>query len=777
MRKLIYLGMSVALLATAASCTLNRLEEPAASGKDGTQITFTATVPDEAPGTKTMLVDGGPDLYWAPNDEILIYSRLWGISGFVSQNAEPSNIADFGGSVYGAAGDVSVENQVWAVYPLDWRDVTFNDGKSVTAILPFSQRAASGTFDPKALLLAARSASMELAFYHVGGGLKFKLTQDWIQQVEFRANDGTPLAGKVTFVFDEEGHPAVTTIEEAEDAILLTAPRGETFRTDTWYYMACLPAVLEQGYTLTFRSRDKTGVVVHDGQVEVKRATWGTLESADAGVVPEDAVNLWDEIRYTTTDESVVEPNNRDSFGKNVTMLSNKYEGGEGVIVFDGVVTDIPEWAFQSKGNLKSVTLPNSVRKIGQYAFCYNNNTLEAVDLPEGVRQIGNYAFGYDYQLQEINIPGSVEEIGQNVFLGCDCLMKFTGPYASADGRCLILDGVLLSFARSGLEYPVEYVIPEGVKTLSDRVFQNCYQFTSVTLPASVEVVGTAVFASCGNLASFQGKFASEDGRFLVKDGAIVASALSGVSELVIPGNVETIEKQAFAQCYNLQKLIVSEGVKKIADEAFTNCGNLREITLPESLEEFGNNVFRGVRNIVSFSGKGAAGNGEYLVIDGTLLAVAGFNDLADVTIPAGVTKIAPYLFENSGITSVVIPEGVTEIGENAFYWCRNLTSVTLPESLKKIGNLAFCACQNESFTSFTIPAGVSEVGYEILSSCNNLTSITVLPSTPPVAPQRYRAIGWFNVDPVIYVPAASLQAYQKADGWRNQSNYQPIPE
>ena len=255
-----------------------------------------------------------------------------------------------------------------------------------------------------------------------------------------------------------------------------------------------------------------------------------------------------------------------------------------------------------------------------------------------------------------------------------------------------------------------------------------------------------------------------------------MASALSGVSELVIPGNVETIEKQAFAQCYNLQKLIVSEGVKKIADEAFINCGNLREITLPESLEEFGNNVFRGVRNIVSFSGKGAAGDGKYLVIDGTLLAVAGFNDLADVTIPAGVTKIGSYLFDNAPITSVVIPEGVTEIGENAFYWCRNLTSVTLPESLKKIGNGAFYACQNESFTSFTIPAGVSEIGYGILSNCDKLTSVTVLPSTPPVAPQGYQALGWINNAP-IFVPAASLQAYQKADGWRNQSNYQPIPE
>ena len=81
---------------------------------------------------------------------------------------------------------------------------------------------------------------------------------------------------------------------------------------------------------------------------------------------------------------------------------------------------------------------------------------------------------------------------------------------------------------------------------------------------------------------------------------------------------------------------------------------------------------------------------------------LSGGNDLylngelvTELVIPDGVTDIGDYAFAGSGITSVTIPDSVTNIGNSAFSWCRNLTSVTIPDSLTNIENSAFEFCNN----------------------------------------------------------------------------------
>ena len=777
MRKLIYLGMSVALLVTAASCTLNRLEEPAASGKDGTQITFTATVPGEAPGTKTLLVDDGPDIYWAPNDEIMIFSRGWGQSSFRSNNSEPSKVAEFPYSVYGRAGAISPEDQYWAVYPSSWDHVWFDQegGSYVEVSLPPNQTAIAGTFDPKALFMTARSASTDLPFYHIGGGLKFKLTQDWVQQVEFRSNDGTSLAGYVQVVMDEQGHPVVSELYETVDAVLLTAPRGETLQPDTWYYLCCLPAVLEQGYTLTFRSETQTGVSVHSGPAEVKRATWGVLEAADTGVVPEDARNdlYGDTIYYASTDGNIVEPQNVWGFGANI--ISNTYESGQGVILFDGPVTGIPNSAFSGKNTLESIQLPSTVWEIGGWAFS-DCTSLRSIVMNESLASIQDYVFR-NTGITELTPPGRLRIVTPYAFRECNSLSAFQGPLATSDGHGLVIEGTLVAFAQGALEYPVDYVIEEGITGLADEVFSSVQVFRDVTLPESLETIGEKAFFFCNKLRAFHGKFASEDGHLLIKDGEIVSSALRDVTDLVIPGTVRSIAPQAFAQKSSLRQVVISEGVEQIGDEAFEFCNSINEITLPESLTSLGERVFQYCYNIQTFHGKYAFGEGKFLVEDGALKAVA-LNGIREVNVPESVTSLASSVFHGTNITAVSLPDGLIEIGDRAFMYCRDLTGITLPESLRAIGNEAFYGCDNVAFTTFTIPAGVTQVGYNIISNCSNLSKVTVLPSTPPVVPPGYSPIGSFNdAPPTIFVPAASLQAYQEAEGWRYQGGYQAISE
>lgn len=753
MRKLRYLWLASVVVAMTASCTLNRLEDPSASGREGTQVTLTAYAPDSNAGSKAMLLDGEPEVYWAPNEEIMVFKKDWGTTIFQSTNTEPAAVVDFSGSIYGSAGVVGPEDQIWAVYPCSWNNTYFDyqDGNYLELVLPFTQTPVAGTFDPKALLMVARSADTDLAFYHLDGGLKFKLTQDWIQQVEFRSNDGTPLAGMVQVVMDGEGHPVVSEYEETTDAVLLTAPRGQFFQKDTWYYLCCLPAVLEQGYTLTFRSEHQTGMTLA-GPAEVKRATWGVLDAADKGVVPAAAENdlYGDTIYYTSTDGNIVEPNSTWGFG--ATLISNVYENGQGIMTFDGPVTGLSNSVFNGRTTLKSIKLPSTVWEIGGWAFS-GCSSLQSITLSERLSSIGDYAF-QSTVITELDVPGGLRSVSQHAFSNCN-ITTLHGPLATADERGLVIDGTLVAFVKNGLTSGADYEIEAGITGLADRVFDSVWQFRDVTLPESLEAIGEEAFRYCSNMRAFYGKFASEDGHLLVQDGRILAAALQGCSEYKVPGTYRSIGPYAFASIYSVHVLTISEGIEQIEDGAFENCGNLREVTLPESVIVLGKGAFRYTGNLQQFHGKFASEDGRFLIDgNGTLLAAA-----------------------LGGSTDYVVPEGVKEIAESVFE-SSNLTSIVLPQSLQKIGAHAFAYNQNTAFTSFTLPAGVTELDYEILAYCTSLKDITLLPGSVPTYNTDWSyPLGDGLGGATIYVPEDLLETYRTTRGWSNQRNYQVIPE
>ena len=98
---------------------------------------------------------------------------------------------------------------------------------------------------------------------------------------------------------------------------------------------------------------------------------------------------------------------------------------------------------------------------------------------------------------------------------------------------------------------------------------------------------------------------------------------------------------------------------------------------------------------------------------------------LTSITLPKSVTKIGNCAFSGcSGLTSITIPESVTEIGDSAFSCCSNLTSITLPKSVTKIGSEAFYGCSG--LTSITLPNSVTEIGKLAFWECSGLTSIMI---------------------------------------------------
>ena len=153
-------------------------------------------------------------------------------------------------------------------------------------------------------------------------------------------------------------------------------------------------------------------------------------------------------------------------------------------------------WLYGSK--FTKLTIGDNITKIGDYMFG-DCSTLTNIVIPSQVVSIGKCAFNSCTSLTEVVIPNSVTTIGELAFVNCQSLTGFYGKFASADNRCLIVDGVLHGFAPAGL---TTYTIPDSVTSIGDYAFYGCSELTSVTIPDSVTSIGSSAFEDCSSLTS-----------------------------------------------------------------------------------------------------------------------------------------------------------------------------------------------------------------------------------------------------------------------------------
>lgn len=423
------------------------------------------------------------------------------------------------------------------------------------------------------------------------------------------------------------------------------------------------------------------------------------------------------------------------------------YRGRDSHVVIPEGVTKIGNEVFLENSALRSVTFPSTLKEIGARSFskCVNLNN---VTIPDSVTALGSGAFFGCSSLSNLSYPKSMEGIDGNTFSGT----AWMNAKESVSGDFVVVDGVLLTYQGQG----GDVVIPRGVTAIADGVFWNPYTtINSVVIPEGVTSIGNDVFFGHSEMTSVT----LPDS--VTEIGARAFYSCKGLTQLKLPKSLKTVWDSAFADCKGLQEVDFPGGVEKVASNAFTRCDRLRKVTfhpgapltieyrafsdckqlidlvLSEDTQSIDASAFRetAVQSISTASGQPPK---CYMTIDeeGVLtdfLPPATNLDMERVVVPEGVTALGLDAFfpdakkrPEPKLREIELPESLTRIGGSAFAGNRLLEEVRVPKNVTVIDSRAFNGCV--ALKHVELPEGLQEIGYDAFRYCTALEDLK-LPS------------------------------------------------
>ena len=446
-----------------------------------------------------------------------------------------------------------------------------------------------------------------------------------------------------------------------------------------------------------------TEVTLGDGITEIGDAAFHQDSALTTINLPESLTSIGDTAfeLCSSLEEIVILPNVT-SIGEYAFRQCNKLA----IVDIQGKNVSIGAEAFASNPALTQATVgrDGGVITIGPSAF-KSCHALTSLTLAEGVTGVGDNCFNNCYSLTQLTLPSTLTAIGESAF-------EYTNGLSNVD---LVIPGGVTAigakaFRWSGIR---SLTLGEGVESIGAEAFTSCGNLTKVVLPNSLTELGASAFSSCGSLT----ELTLPEALTAIPDSAF---AYSGLTKVVIPDSVETIGSYAFYNYYLVDIMFRGDSFPEFAEDAFPDLYGQR-IYLEADADvgmTFDDGIFTYevitrteaavtgmVAELETSSGREidrlelpsqAAYNGKIFAV--TQVADWAFNPKPGcfgyqmaVVIPEGVTSIGDYAFYQTSIGSVELPGTLTEIGSNAFYNC-NLERVVLPASVTTVGASAFAS-------------------------------------------------------------------------------------
>jgi len=396
-------------------------------------------------------------------------------------------------------------------------------------------------------------------------------------------------------------------------------------------------------------------------------------------------------------------------------------------------VTGVDDWVFESRENLISVALPDSVRTIGEYAFAYCEN-LTTVKLGTQLTDIGQDAF-YGSDKLTYNTYDNAYYLGNDA-APYSVLIKavdqeITTCQIHPDTKHLYQDAFDFCRALTKID------IPEGVVSIGSCAFSECYQLQSLHIPASVQSISYMVFQGTAHLTAItvseeNPNYSSDATGSLFNKDKTTLLQVPGATEGIykIPNTVQYIGDDAFNGCWALEYVQIPESVISIGSYVFTNCGSLTSIKIPASVTSIGYRLATwcvSLEEILVADGNPSYSSDGAVLFnkDKTVLIQAPTALSGEYQIPQGVKHIESEAFQSCiNLNFVTIPDSVTEIGDYAFYDCSQLGFVTIPKSVQSIGTRAFSYCG--SLKAVRLECAVSALSRGCFSDCRKLQYINI---------------------------------------------------
>jgi hypothetical protein len=684
-------------------CVREQIEEPYAS------VELTAMI-EAGQDTKTTLSGLDDGMYyplWSAGDEIAVY---------VDGDSAPSrfSLKSGDGMTMGTFTGTRKGNDYLAVYPYDIAG-SFSDGiMSVT--LPQTQKYVKDSFGPGAFpMMAVGEASAVMDFRNLCSVLKISFTgKAAVASVTLTANDeNTFLSGPASV--SSESEDALSMSSGGSRSVVLDTRGLEISENSPADVFIVIPSQIYKGgltievdtYTEKITKTVSTDLTFERSQIRAIKDF--VLDSEVPDIIPEAIPD--NEIWYVSTNGRKISLNDHVNFGAKV--IEHTYENGKGIIRFDGPVI-----------NLASM--------------------------------------GANPNLSKVILPKKIERIIGNPFYSCLTLSEIISDMSTEDGRCLIMNGKIHSFASYGIE---EYVTPaeavstaehvfskthslkkivfsEGFETLGSETFADNTKIEEVYLPSTLKKVEPYAFGWCTSIKKFHGNtdFVSDDGyAVLVRN----YNGIAGSNFMV-----------AFASGNDLTSYDIPDGVTAIDNYTFCEVESLTSIRFSEPMTYIGPSAFYKTNNIEYIEGPGVLDDNRSLVANGVLSYVA-----------------------DKGISKYEVPEGVTKIGWSVFGNKLYLEEVKMSDTVTEVEGYGYICSGSLKLKTLTVSARMQDLRYDPFGTRRGqvpeLETVYMRAPIPPAVitnfPDEIR--GQYD-NFTIYVPQESYELYMSSESWSPYVEY-----